>query len=193
MGGISWYLVDKAFPDLQEEAKEQLSLDHAGQGKTGSCSQTKASQDPWWCTCIHSGKYIIHALQSWNCQQPLAVSSLTHTDTASSIVGALQAKQDAMWEMIINLFGTTVSGSERNDKSSKTYVPHKAINLLEMLEGSLLSVKSVEGQAILLEAVLWTVEPVDLWIRETSNPWCHGSGIQGVGTDPNSYYYTCMW
>jgi len=135
-------LADKAFPDLQDDAKEQLSLDRfltlldKSELALGVRQRRPKTIDDALAYTLETESYM--TLQSRSHQQSMAVSSLTHSkedDTTSShlsIVGAVQAKQDAMLEMIKTLSNRLerleqmVSGSESSGNSSGgTYVPRK--------------------------------------------------------------------
>lgn len=134
-------LADKAFPDLQEDAKEQLSLDRfltlldKSELALAVRQRRPKTLDDALAHTLETESYM--ALQSRSRQQ-LTVSSLTHTEengtalSHTSIVGAVQAKQDAMLEMIKTLstrlerLEQIVSGSERSgNHSGGTYVPSK--------------------------------------------------------------------
>lgn len=135
-------LADKAFPDLQDNAKEQLTLDRfltlLDKAELALAVRQKRPKtlDDALAYTLETESYI--TLQNRSHQQPRSVSSLTHAekdDDASSyvsVVGAVQAKQDAMLEMIkalstrLERLEQMVSGNEKNANTmGGVYRPHK--------------------------------------------------------------------
>ena len=113
---IGGKLIDKLFPDPEQQAKAKLEL--LTMQQNGELEQVKAqlsaiiaeaqSADPWTSRARPSFLYVVYVLLLWSL--PMGVMFVFNPDAAARFTDGFKAWMGAIPEPVLTLFGTVMLG-----------------------------------------------------------------------------------